>query len=277
MSISFTNPRGGAEFPFGEAVEFEGTVEGPVVQVDLTADGEFPLPTVTLRDGQWFVANRFHMSGERIIAARGFDGEGNEVASAETTIRIAPPDFGALVAIPRGINRGVTRARHATMIAALGRPGELTADCSPVTNARVRRLLTTTDVGPFRVTGLLPAVEALRRTFDRVRQREPDLFGQLGTAGMLCCRRVRRTPGRPPSRNFSNHSWGTAIDIKIRGALDPRGDGMTQLGLLMLHPFFNEERFFWGAGFSGDLEDSMHFEASDELVREWRDQGLLAA
>jgi len=277
MSISFTNPRSGEEFPFGEAVEFEGTVEGPAVQVDLIADREFPLPTVTLRDGQWFVANRFQRSGERTIAARAFDGEGNEVANAETTIRVASPNFGALVPIPRNINRGVTRALHATMIQALGRPGELTPECSTVTSPRVRRLLTTTDVGPFRVTGLLPAVEAIRRIFDRVREREPDLFGQLGTAGMLCCRRIRTTPGRPPSRNFSNHSWGTAIDIKIRGALDPRGDGMTQLGLLMLHPFFNEERFFWGAGFSGSLEDSMHFEASNELVRDWREQGLLEA
>ena len=34
----------------------------------------------------------------------------------------------------------------------------------------------------------------------------------------------------------------------------------------LLHPFFNEEKFFCGAGFGGDFEDSMHFEASDELV-----------
>jgi hypothetical protein len=82
-------------------------------------------------------------------------------------------------------------------------------------------------------------------------------------------------PGKPPSKQFSNHSWGTAVDIKIKGALDPRGDGMTQLGLLALHPFFNAERFFWGAGFKGEFEDSMHFEASDQLVKDWSTQELL--
>ena len=192
-----------------------------------------------------------------------------------TKRRVDPLDFGKLVPIPREINRGVTRARNATMIKALGRPGALSTDCTPVTNERLRRLLVTSDVGPFAVTGLRVAVEALQRIFDRVRQREPELLGQLSTAGMLCCRRIRTLPGRPRSRSFSSHSWGTAVDVKVRGVLDPRGDGMTQLGLLVLHPFFNEERFFWGAGFSGAFEDSMHFEASDELVRDWAREGRM--
>jgi hypothetical protein len=37
----------------------------------------------------------------------------------------------------------------------------------------------------------------------------------------------------------------------------------------------NEERFFWGAGFNGSSEDAMHFEASNELVLEWQQKGLL--
>jgi hypothetical protein len=91
---------------------------------------------------------------------------------------------------------------------------------------------------------------------------------------MLCCRRVKTTTGAV-SPNFSNHSWGTAVDIKINGQLDPRNDGKALRGLLMLHPFFNRAAFFWGAGFGGSSEDSMHFEASDELVHDWNRQGLL--
>jgi hypothetical protein len=144
-----------------------------------------------------------------------------------------------------------------------------------VTNAKIKALLVTKDVGPFAVTGIKPAVEALTRIFTKVQAQEPALLAQLGTAGMLCCRRIRTLPGKPPSKQFSNHSWGTAVDLKVKGALDPRGDGKTQLGLLLLHPFFNAERFFWGAGFSGSSEDSMHFEASDELVKHWDATGVI--
>jgi hypothetical protein len=178
------------------------------------------------------------------------------------------------VPIPADINPGVSACRQSTMLAIFGQPGALTGDCSEVTNERVSRLLVTDDVGPFSVTGLQPAVDALRRIFAEVQAQEPGLFAALGTAGMLCCRRIRTTDGSV-SRNFSNHSWGTAVDIKINGQLDPRSNGQAFRGLLMLHPFFNRERFYWGAGFGGIFEDSMHFEASDELVREWSQQGVL--
>jgi hypothetical protein len=179
------------------------------------------------------------------------------------------------VPVPADINPGFSLATQSTMLNILGAPGSLTDDCSRVTSQRVANLLVhNEDVGPFRVSGLGPAVEALKRIFADVADQQPALFESLGTAGMLCCRRVRTTVP-PPSRNFSNHSWGTAIDIKINGELDPRSDGKALVGLLMLHPFFNREGFFWGAGFDGAFEDSMHFEASDELVRDWNAQGLL--
>ncbi|MBD0362843.1 MAG: M15 family metallopeptidase, partial [Coleofasciculus sp. C3-bin4] len=98
---------------------------------------------------------------------------------------------------------------------------------------------------------------------------KPALYNQLGTAGMLCVRKVRG------GSDFSNHSWGTAIDIKINGRLDVVGDGRTQLGLKELYPYFYNEGFYWGAGYSGSREDSMHFEASRELVERWRVQGQL--
>ena len=75
------------------------------------------------------------------------------------------------------------------------------------------------------------------------------------------------------SRVFSNHSWEAAIDVSVNGVLDRIGDGYAQSGLLLLSQFFNKEGFFWGAGFR--VEESMHFEASDELLRTWHEQGLL--
>lgn len=180
-----------------------------------------------------------------------------------------PPsdDLSTLVALPAGMNAGLSPASQRTMLDVFGAPGEKSLNCSPVTNPRVRDLLETRDLGPIRVRGLRPAVEAVARVIERVRTEEPRLHDQLGTAGMLCCRRVRG------GRNFSNHSWGTAIDIKINGVLDDVNDDLCQRGLRMLAPFFHAERFFWGAAFP--REDAMHFEASDQLVRAWHEQGVV--
>ena len=57
-----------------------------------------------------------------------------------------------------------------------------------MTSQRIRELIVSNeDVGPFRVSGLGPAVEALKRIFADVREQDPTLFASLGTAGMLCC------------------------------------------------------------------------------------------
>jgi Putative peptidoglycan binding domain/D-alanyl-D-alanine carboxypeptidase len=214
-------------------------------------------------------------------AAHGLEADGVVGPLTRQALGLADPEpvtdgnLTELVAIPADINPGFTFCRQSTILNALGKPGALTADCTEVTGQRVLNLLVQNeDVGPFKVSGIRPAIEVLKRVFAEVQQHEPALFAALGTAGMLCCRRVRTTDGSI-SPNFSNHSWGTAVDIKINGQLDPRNDGKALRGLLMLHPFFNKEGFFWGAGFGGSSEDSMHFEASDELVRDWQQQGLL--
>ena len=74
---------------------------------------------------------------------------------------------------------------------------------------------------------------------------------------------------------WSNHSWGVAIDTRINGVVDNFGDGCTLSDLQRLYPYFHKEGFYWGAGFSGGREDSMHFEASKELLEKWKAQGLL--
>src|SRR6266403_5169174 len=153
MPFTITKPQNNAKFPQGEAVEFEGTADSNVSRVELTAD-EFVVPTVTLIDGKWSVANRFNLGGARRVVAQGFDASNAQVATAEVKILIEVPDFGTLVPIPSDINPGVSAARQNTMMDILGRPGELSPDCTPVTNQKVKKLLITENVGPFAVTGI---------------------------------------------------------------------------------------------------------------------------
>lgn len=170
--------------------------------------------------------------------------------------------------IPEGINAGVSPARQQTMLALLGNPSSIYDDqCQPVTNPVLKKLIVLEDVGPFKVTGLKPAVEDMKLVFSRVAAVRPDLYASLGTAGMLCCRLVRGS-----ATAISNHSWGTAIDLKINSELDRRGDGLVLQGLIDLAPFFNEQGWFWGAGFR--TEDGMHFEMGEERIRELHKAGV---
>lgn len=275
MPLTITKPQNGAIFAVGDPVEFVGVCEGQTKEIRLTADGQFPLTTVTIKGTNWTMAHRFSSLGRRKIKADALAQNGKSVGNADVEIVIALQDYGLLVPIPKGINKGVSKAQHATMKSIFGAPGALTNDCSHPTNSKILNLLVTQDVGPFKVTGIKPAVEAVRRAFAEAQKDHPELLKVLTSAGMLCCRRIRTLPGKPPSKQFSNHSWGTALDIKVKGALDPRGDGKTQVGLLLLAPYFNAERFFWGAGFKGDFEDAMHFEASNELVKDWKAKGIV--
>jgi hypothetical protein len=167
------------------------------------------------------------------------------------------------------INSDLTSPTSDYMKSTLGVPGQLTTDCSPVTNSNLRKLIVTESVGSFKVTGLKPAVSVIRQIFEKVKTEKPELYKQLGTAGMLCVRKVRG------GSNFSNHSWGTAVDIRVNGKLDVFGDDKTQLGLKELYPYFHAEKFYWGAGFSRK-EDSMHFEASQQLIAKWKASGEIS-
>lgn len=92
--------------------------------------------------------------------------------------------------------------------------------------------------------------------------REPNIYNALGTVGMLCCRYQRGSV-----TSISNHSWGSAVDLTLRGILDKRGNGLVQYGLAVIAPIFNRYGWYWGAGFS--TEDAMHFEASRGLLERW--------
>ena len=185
----------------------------------------------------------------------------------------APPPSVApttLVEVPKNLNQGLTSAKYERLMEIFGPPGARTQSCSPISNAKLQRLMVTENVGPFPVTGIKPAVDALRRIFAAIKQQKPELYTQIQSGGMLCCRSLRGEPSK-----FSNHSWGTAIDLQIGGEFDVFGDQKTQSGLIELYPFFNKEKFFWGAE-SEKREDSMHFEASNELITEWQQSGILS-
>jgi hypothetical protein len=102
-----------------------------------------------------------------------------------------------------------------------------------------------------------------------IQQTQPEVFAVLGTAGMLCARLVRGS-----ASSISNHSWGTAIDLTLNGILDERGDDArtTQRGLALIAPIFNRHGWYWGAGFP--VEDSMHFELSDQKIRQLHAAGV---
>ena len=157
-----------------------------------------------------------------------------------------------------------------TLLELLGLPREnASQDCSEITNPDLARLMVAGSVGPFATTLLSPAHQSLVRLFARLKSENPDLYDQVGLAGGLCARLVRGS-----ATQMSNHSWGTAIDITIGGEMDLRGDDMVQSGLVELAHYFADEGWVWGAGFS--TEDPMHFEVSEEKLREWAGAGLLS-
>ena len=158
-------------------------------------------------------------------------------------------------------------SRPSFLIEMFGLPREqLSDDCEPMTNPKLKEMLITGDVGPIRVSMLRPAVESMTRVFEKVKAVDVDLYNRISTAGALCVRRIRGSQS-----SVSTHAFGLAVDLNIDGRLDTLGDGKTQLGLTILSDFFQEEGWFWGASFT--REDSMHFEVAKETLEKWRSAG----
>jgi len=172
----------------------------------------------------------------------------------------------------RDINKGLNGTGNNLMISILGRPkGSIGVNCSSsglYPNFK-KHIVWGIDVGPFKVTGLRPAVELLKKVMDDIRVEEPEIYESLSSAGMLCVRRVRG------GKSISNHSWGTAIDLMINGKLDARGDNEVQYGLTRIYPIFNRHGFYWGIDFR--TEDAMHFEISRQKMQEWHAAGVFGS
>lgn len=150
------------------------------------------------------------------------------------------------------VNRGLTSPTSAHLTALLGDP----------TAARVTSNTATESVGPFRVTGLKPAMASLRAVLRQVQSELPDLYGLLGSLGM---RVVRKTRGRS---TYSTHSWGIALDLQIALQTPPLGTSYSLRGLDALSPYFNRAGWYWGGGYRNvTRKDPMHFKCGLALVR----------
>lgn len=171
-----------------------------------------------------------------------------------------------------GINQGLTTPSAQFLFQEIGTPrSSFSGTCQNPDDPAFKRLVATKSVGPFRATGLKPALDSLALVMADVKAALPDLHAVVSSNGMLCCR-LRHIGGKnvePPSA----HSWGTAIDLKIAGETDRQGDNLTLRGLALLAKFFNAHGWVWGAAFPS--EDSMHFEVSRERIVAFKQSGVM--
>ncbi|MEM6972958.1 MAG: M15 family metallopeptidase [Pseudomonadota bacterium] len=189
-------------------------------------------------------------------------------AEASDTLRDAFAQV-VLIADRRNVNGDLTTPRPKDLEELFGLPREdLTDQCQPMTNEKLKEMLAVEDVGPIRAQMIRPALVSLRQIFANVQVFEPELYGRIQSAGSLCVRHIRGREGLA-----SAHAYGLAVDINIDGYLDTLGDGRTQLGLTLLADFFRKEGWIWGAAFG--REDSMHFEVSLEKLQTWRRLGQI--
>jgi hypothetical protein len=184
------------------------------------------------------------------------------------------PDLARMVPIASitPFNLGLGSASEATMISALGRPippidadGCRNAQASPAVAPLLRRA----SVGAVQLYGIAPAVESLSAVLGQAFAAEPALADALESDGMLCVRLRRPTRGGA-STHLSNHSWGTAVDLKLKGAAPPAATGaQIPWFIAFLIPFFNRAGWYSGVAF----HDDMHFEVADQTIHAWAAAG----
>jgi hypothetical protein len=195
----------------------------------------------------------------------------DELSAEDAAPAGEPSPASTLVPMPdrSSINIGVHPCPTHLLVSRHGSPREeLTDRCQATTSPFWSDRMVTESVGPFRVRGHRKAVAVLRDAFAALRTTDPDLYGRIGTVGMLCVRHVRGRPGV-----LSNHALGMAIDLTIDGVLDTRGDDRVQRGLVTVHDVFTRFGIYWGAGFR--TEDAMHFEMGADLVNAWLAEGSI--
>jgi hypothetical protein len=86
------------------------------------------------------------------------------------------------------INTGLAAVSNDYMLQTFGQPlvgGGYTSLCQQPNNVRLRRNIVTDSVGPFRVTGLWPAVLSLKDVMAGIAREQPAVYAELGSAGML--------------------------------------------------------------------------------------------
>ena len=162
-------------------------------------------------------------------------------SAALASVPFLPPDARVPIPATNTFNHNLSSASEATMLQLFGVPGAKTSDCSPATGQFASRISSNVDVGPFRASGLDVAVASLKAVFAEAQTQIPQVVAGVKSDGMLCVRHKRLNPG-----SFSNHSWGTAIDLFFKDAPTPQGVHATQRGCLQLAPFFNKHGWYCG-------------------------------
>jgi hypothetical protein len=178
---------------------------------------------------------------------------------------------------PRGsMNPGVEAVSGSYMLTNFGEPRiakDYDFEGKGITNPKLSKLMTTADVGPFKETGMRPALTSLTAIMADIKREQPEAYAQLKSWGMLNVRRkkTKRNRARPPAeRGISNHSWGSAIDLSFKGHdVDTPDDNKVYFGLTLIAPIFNRHGWYWGAAFQG-FEDAMHFEPGKALLEGWK-------
>ncbi len=197
-----------------------------------------------------------------------------------TAPTVSPPAFVVdkaltrLMPVPGNLNKGVQRVSENYMIKTLGHPRTDEKlpppgydDGTMLTNPKlIRNMVSANAILKGTGSGLKPAVDSLQTIMDQIQAQMPTVRAAMTSAGMKNCRRTKLKTGW--GNSFSNHSWGTAVDIKFNAALDNPSDKVVQVGLAMVAPIFNANGWFWGAGFGGYV-DAMHFEAGQTLIDQW--------
>jgi hypothetical protein len=151
------------------------TATGDTTPTDTATDGTTPTdtatdgttPTDTATDGTTSTDDTSSSSYSTQTSSSG------GVADGDATDTSTGVDYKKMVPIPSGINAGLNGSSQATMMSALGNPGTPQDSCG-TPSAALQKLLKTDSVGPFRVTGLKPAVDALARVFSSVKAAKPD-------------------------------------------------------------------------------------------------------
>ena len=199
----------------------------------------------------------------------------DDEGSVEEGFPAADPNmlFTDLVEIPQNVNEGLTNTGNHFMISMLGNPKSSYSSGCDNNNLNVafgRNIVWGKRAVSIGVSGHHLAVDSLREVLEEAELYYPELVAGLVSEGMLCCRYVRNSRS-----SISNHSWGTAVDIKVNGVLDQPYNNKVQYGLTLLAPIFNKHGWFWGATFRN--EDGMHFEVSEEKILQWEAEGKLSS
>lgn len=176
------------------------------------------------------------------------------------------------------INAGLRSAQEETMISLLGSPQTpLTTHDQPDKASPLVKALKVTEKlsANIKATGIRPAIASLGQVLEKAIAQEAEdghnFDAVLDDAGMLVVRYRKPTNGHP-STKISNHSWGTAIDLRIVGHDAPGNThGMIPRFIAVLLPFFNQAGWYSGIGFA----DTMHFEVADSTIHKWAIEGDL--